>query len=225
MAIQIRRGSKSSWESNKSNVVAGEPVVATDTGEVFVGTGTGTYTALFKWAKTQDIGVTDANNLTINGMYSGYNLTNAPMASTWCNYVVYKNDDNADFLVQLAYLQTGDYFFIRRCYSGTWDSWKRYYSNVGAIVKKHKNISLSIAANNAQTVTVDISSDVPSGYKLVLASVELTGGNTIYNYSCAPTSATTIYTQWKNTANTAVTATARIALLFARDGIITSVDY
>lgn len=46
MAIQIRRGTKAGWDSNKSNIVAGEPAIATDTGEVFVGTGNGTYVEL-----------------------------------------------------------------------------------------------------------------------------------------------------------------------------------
>lgn len=43
MAIQIRRGTNAEWESNKSNIVAGEPAVATDEGRFFIGTGTGTY--------------------------------------------------------------------------------------------------------------------------------------------------------------------------------------
>lgn len=43
MAIQIRRGTNAQWESNKSNIVAGEPAVTTDTGRFFVGTGNGTF--------------------------------------------------------------------------------------------------------------------------------------------------------------------------------------
>ena len=43
MAIQIRRGTESGWESNYSDVVVGEPVITTDTERFFVGTGTGTY--------------------------------------------------------------------------------------------------------------------------------------------------------------------------------------
>lgn len=43
MAIQIRRGTNAEWESNKSNIVVGEPAVATDEGRFFIGTGTGTY--------------------------------------------------------------------------------------------------------------------------------------------------------------------------------------
>ena len=46
MAIQIRRGTDAEWESNKSNIVAGEPAIAMDTERVFVGTGTGTYVEL-----------------------------------------------------------------------------------------------------------------------------------------------------------------------------------
>lgn len=44
MAIQMRRGTDSQWESNKSNIVVGEPAVTTDTERLFVGTGSGTYT-------------------------------------------------------------------------------------------------------------------------------------------------------------------------------------
>ena len=43
MALQIRRGTQAEWEANKSNIVAGEPVIATDSGRLFVGTGSGTF--------------------------------------------------------------------------------------------------------------------------------------------------------------------------------------
>ena len=43
MAIQIRRGLNSAWESNSGDVVVGEPVLATDTERFFIGTGTGTF--------------------------------------------------------------------------------------------------------------------------------------------------------------------------------------
>lgn len=43
MAIQIRRGTDAQWESNKGNIVTGEPAIATDTKRFFVGTGTGTF--------------------------------------------------------------------------------------------------------------------------------------------------------------------------------------
>lgn len=43
MAIQIRRGTDAQWESTNTNIVAGEPAIATDTGRFFVGTGSGTY--------------------------------------------------------------------------------------------------------------------------------------------------------------------------------------
>ena len=46
MAIQIRRGNDSEWESNKSNIVAGEPAVTLDSERMFVGTGSGTYMEL-----------------------------------------------------------------------------------------------------------------------------------------------------------------------------------
>lgn len=46
MAIQIRRGTDSGWESNNSNIVAGEPAVATDTERFFVGVDSGEYMEL-----------------------------------------------------------------------------------------------------------------------------------------------------------------------------------
>lgn len=48
MAIQIRRGTNTEWESNKSNIVAGEPAVTLDTGRFFVGTGNGEFVELQK---------------------------------------------------------------------------------------------------------------------------------------------------------------------------------
>lgn len=43
MAIQIRRGSESDWESTNENIVAGEPAIALDTERFFIGTGSGTF--------------------------------------------------------------------------------------------------------------------------------------------------------------------------------------
>ena len=43
MAIQIRRGTNSEWESNNSNIVNAEPAIATDSERFFVGTGSGTF--------------------------------------------------------------------------------------------------------------------------------------------------------------------------------------
>ena len=43
MAIQIRRGLESAWESNNSNIVAGEPAITLDTGRLFVGTDNGDF--------------------------------------------------------------------------------------------------------------------------------------------------------------------------------------
>lgn len=41
MAIQIRRGTNTEWESNNSNIVVGEPAIATDAERFFVGTASG----------------------------------------------------------------------------------------------------------------------------------------------------------------------------------------
>ena len=46
MAIQIRRGTDSQWESNYSNIVVGEPAMTTDTERFFIGTGSGTFMEL-----------------------------------------------------------------------------------------------------------------------------------------------------------------------------------
>lgn len=48
MAIQIRRGTDAEWESNNSNIVAGEPAVTLDSGRFFVGTGSGEFVELQK---------------------------------------------------------------------------------------------------------------------------------------------------------------------------------
>ena len=46
MAIQIRRGTQAQWNVNKSNIVVGEPAITTDTENVYVGTGNGTFVEL-----------------------------------------------------------------------------------------------------------------------------------------------------------------------------------
>lgn len=43
MALQIRYGTEENWEANKSNIVAGEPVVTTDSERLFVGTANGAF--------------------------------------------------------------------------------------------------------------------------------------------------------------------------------------
>lgn len=43
MAIQIRRGTNAQWESNNSNIIAGEPVATMDTERLFIGTGAGAF--------------------------------------------------------------------------------------------------------------------------------------------------------------------------------------
>ena len=43
MAIQIRNGTNTEWENNNSNIVVGEPAIATDAERFFVGTASGDY--------------------------------------------------------------------------------------------------------------------------------------------------------------------------------------
>ena len=66
MAIQIRRGSNAEWETNNSNIVVGEPAVATDSKRAFIGTASGDYMELAnleaiapKYDSTKSYGVDD----------------------------------------------------------------------------------------------------------------------------------------------------------------------
>ena len=68
MAIQIRRGTNAQWESNNSNIIAGEPVVTMDTERLFIGTGAGAY------AEFANIGVL-ANEFSIHKAYIVGELT------------------------------------------------------------------------------------------------------------------------------------------------------
>ena len=55
MGIQIRRGTDAQWEAQKSHIVGGEPVIATDSERLFVGTGNGTFAEYPSTAKTGDV--------------------------------------------------------------------------------------------------------------------------------------------------------------------------
>lgn len=55
MAIQFRRGTQAQWDANNSNIVAGEPVITTDTGNVYVGTAPGEYVELGKASDITDL--------------------------------------------------------------------------------------------------------------------------------------------------------------------------
>lgn len=66
MAIQIRRGSNAEWETNNSNIVVGEPAVATDSKRAFIGTASGAYMELAnleaiapKYDSTKQYGIDD----------------------------------------------------------------------------------------------------------------------------------------------------------------------
>lgn len=79
MAIQIRRGTDSQWESNKTNIVAGEPAVTTDTERFFVGTGSGTFAEFPSVTKVADI------IYPVGSIYMSVNSTNpsALFGGTW----------------------------------------------------------------------------------------------------------------------------------------------
>ena len=70
MAIQIRRGSDSAWESNKNNIIAGEPAITTDSGRFVVGTSTGLF----------------AEFANINMSAEEYNTSNSYIVGEICNY-------------------------------------------------------------------------------------------------------------------------------------------
>lgn len=55
MAIQFRKGTKNGFETNYADIVAGEPVLTTDSKQVFVGTGNGEYLELANADDLNDI--------------------------------------------------------------------------------------------------------------------------------------------------------------------------
>ena len=85
MAIQIRRGSNAEWESNNSNIVVGEPAVATDSKRAFIGTASGAYMEL---ANLEAIAPAyDPGNSYMVGDYTSYQgklyVCTVPTSGAW----------------------------------------------------------------------------------------------------------------------------------------------
>lgn len=93
MAIQIRRGTDSQWESNKSNIIAGEPAIATDSKRAFIGTANGAFMELANNDSIIALAPYNANDLLMQNN-SGINGTH--------NYVSYTFSGNSCKVVGTA---------------------------------------------------------------------------------------------------------------------------
>ena len=83
-----------------------------------------------RYIKCADKGITNANNMTNNGIYTGYSLSNAPQTG-WTAYIVFKHDNNGNYIHQIAYpIGAASKFWIR-AYNGQagWTSWNQYNQN------------------------------------------------------------------------------------------------
>lgn len=83
-----------------------------------------------RYIKCADKGITNANNMTNNGIYTGYSLSNAPQTG-WTAYIVFKHDNNSNYIHQIAYpIGAASKFWIR-AYNGQagWTSWNQYNQN------------------------------------------------------------------------------------------------
>ena len=83
-----------------------------------------------RYIKCANKGITNANNMTDNGIYTGYNLSNAPQTG-WTTYIVFKHDNNSNYIHQIAYpIGNASKFWIR-AYNGSngWTSWNQYNQN------------------------------------------------------------------------------------------------
>ena len=79
---------------------------------------------LMQWNKANTFNISNANNLTKAGCYTGYNLTNAPDMDGWYNYLVMTCDKNSQYVTQLALGATGNKCYTRSCIGGAWGSWE-----------------------------------------------------------------------------------------------------
>lgn len=73
------------------------------------------------------------------------------------------------------------------------------------IVKQVSHLyTYDVGANNVHTTSLNVASDIPSGYKLIDAHCGTTGNNNVYCYSChtgTGVSANMIYLQYRNISN------------------------
>lgn len=86
--------------------------------------------AYLKYIQCASEGITNANVMTQNAVYSGYGLSNAPQAG-WTVYLVLKHDNNASYIHQIAFpIGNASKFWIR-AYNGAsgWTSWNQYNQN------------------------------------------------------------------------------------------------
>lgn len=179
MAIQIRRGTQAQWEAKKSNIVAGEPAIATDTGNVYVGTGSGTYTELAQKTAVDEVtdavtlvtldDGTDLNDVKAVGNYymSGSRtfLNNPAVEGRSCVLYVtgtYLDGANSNVVQLLVEGSIGQmYIRVFNASSGTWGAWHSeidYTLSVSGMAADSKTVgdafSLNTVDNGADLNTV-----------------------------------------------------------------------
>lgn len=71
MSIRFRRGTNSQWEANKSNIIAGEPAITTDTGRFFVGVANGSSVEFLSFRRTATISANSSATISVPNSFKG----------------------------------------------------------------------------------------------------------------------------------------------------------
>ena len=149
MAIQIRRGSNSDWESNYSNIVIGEPAITTDSERFLVGIDTGAY-AEFTNINTIAFPFATANNYIAGELcvYQGkiYKCIN-PHSGAWdsSNFIEVNLDEgilSTDDYLELAILMASDYDATATYFEGQFCIYN------GNVYEANQDISIAEAWDN-----------------------------------------------------------------------------
>ena len=64
----------------------------------------------------------DCNDL-YKGIFSGYNLKNAP-TTNWTTILSMPANGNPLYNIQIATIMGSNTLYIRHCFNGTWSSWR-----------------------------------------------------------------------------------------------------
>lgn len=81
----------------------------------------------------------------------------------------------------------------------------------------HKYSPVTIGANNKVNLSIDVSTSIPTGYKMLSAYCRGTGLNTVYSYYCGMTDATTVGLDLKNTSASSTTVTPEVQLILVKE--------
>lgn len=191
MAIQIRRGTDSDWESGKSNIVVGEPAITTDTKRFFVGTGTGTYA---EFANQTQVSSLDTDiNATTTGLKDRMTAVETDIAglgdASELDYDVLGTGSSivlADYIVaQGTTTVSGITWTYRKWDSGIAECWATVnltvtaWSAWGQIVHSDESLSATYPTGLFSTVTyLNASADgTPDSTPYATVGVELGGGS------------------------------------------------